>query len=141
MHATTKETPFFANYGLNPTLVGEPIGNQPLAESSRLLVSGVRQLHLQLSRDIKFLNLRIKRYYNQGHQKGPNLKKGEKVYLLRRNIKTKRPSSKLNHLKLGPFKIEEKIGPVNYRLKLPNSIRRIHLTFHISLLKPAPKNA
>ena len=67
MHATTKETPFFANYGLNPTLVGEPIGNQPLAESSRLLVSGVRQLHLQLSRDIEFLNLRMKRYYNQGH--------------------------------------------------------------------------
>lgn len=72
---------------------------------------------------------------------GPNLEKGEKVYLLRRNIKTKRPSSKLDYLKLGPFTINEKIRKVNYRLKLPDSIRRIYLVFYISLLEPAPKNA
>jgi hypothetical protein len=61
-------------------------------------------------------------HYNKNHQEGPNLKKGEKVYLLRRNIKTKRLSVKLDHLKLGLFTIEEKKGPVNYRLKLPDSI-------------------
>jgi hypothetical protein len=42
---------------------------------------------------------------------------------------------------LGPFKIEEKIGPLNYRLKLPESMRRIYITFHVSLLEKAPKNA
>jgi hypothetical protein len=60
---------------------------------------------------------------------------------LRRNIKTKRPSDKLDHLRLGPFKIEEKLGPVSYRLKLPYSVRKLHPVFHISLLEPAPENA
>ena len=141
MHATTKETPFFANYGLNPTIIGETIGKQPVAESSRLLVTALKQLHLQLSRDIEFLNMRMKFYYDQSRQEAPDFKKGEKVYLLRRNIRTRRPSAKLDHLKLGPFEIDEKLGPVNYRLKLPESMRRIYATFHVSLLEKAPKNA
>jgi hypothetical protein len=141
MHATTKETPFFANYGFNPTIIGEPIGRQPLAESSRLLATGLKQLHLQLSRDIEFLNMRMKFYYDQSRQEAPDFQKGEKVYLLRRNIRTRRPSAKLDHLKLGPFEIAEKTGPLNYRLKLPDSMRRIHATFHVSLLEKAPRNA
>jgi hypothetical protein len=60
------------------------------------------------------MNLRTARYYNENHQEGPDLKKGEKVFLLQKNIKTKRPSRKLDHLKLGPFLIKEKLGPINY---------------------------
>jgi hypothetical protein len=141
MHATTKETLFFANYGFNPTIIGEPLGKHSIADSSRLLVDGLKQLHLQLSRDIEFLNIRMKHYYDQSRQEAPNFKKGEKVYLLRRNIRTKRPSAKLDHLKLGPFEIDEKMGPVNYRLELPESMRRIYATFHVSLLEKAPENA
>jgi hypothetical protein len=62
------------------------------------------------------------------------------VYLLRRNIKTKRPSDKLDHTKLGPFKIIKKLGPVTFKLEMPEGMR-IHPVFHISLLEPAPKNA
>jgi hypothetical protein len=60
----------------------------------------------------------------------------KKVYLLRRNIKTKRPSSKLDFTKLGPFEIEEKKGPLNYKLRLPEGTR-LHPVFHIALLEPA----
>jgi hypothetical protein len=42
---------------------------------------------------------------------------------------------------LGPFLIEEKLGPVNYQLQLPNTMQRIHPVFHISLLEPAPRDA
>jgi len=62
------------------------------------------------------------------------------VYLLRKNIKTKRPSNKLDHTKLGPFRIEKKLGPVTYRLEMPEGMR-IHPVFHVALLEPAPKNA
>ncbi|KKA20573.1 hypothetical protein T310_5403, partial [Rasamsonia emersonii CBS 393.64] len=41
---------------------------------------------------------------------------------------------------LGPFTIEKKTGPVNYKLKLPESMK-IHPIFHISLLEQAPENA
>jgi hypothetical protein len=66
----------------------------------------------------------------------PTLKEGDKVYLLRKYIKTKRPSTKLDSKKLGPFKILEKIGSVNYRLQLPKE-SCLHPVFHISLLEPA----
>ena len=67
---------------------------------------------------------------------GPELKEGNKVYLLRKNVKTKRPSNKLDYKKLGPFKIDKKIGSVNYKLKLPKTIE-IYPVFHISLLELA----
>jgi hypothetical protein len=68
---------------------------------------------------------------------GPTLKEGDKVYLLRKNIATKRPSDKLDHKKLGLFKIAKIKSLVNYRLKLPKIIK-IHPVFYMSLLKPAP---
>ena len=62
------------------------------------------------------------------------------IYLLRKNIKTKRPSDKLNHTKLGPFKITEKLGLVMFKLELSTYIR-IYLVFYISLLEKALENA
>ena len=54
---------------------------------------------------------------------GPLLKKGDKVYLLIRNMRMKRPSKKLDHIKVRPFLIEEERGPVNYKLKLPKGLK------------------
>ena len=65
------------------------------------------------------------------------LKEGDKVYLLRKNIATKRLSDKLDHKKLRPFKIIEIKSLVNYRLKLLKTIK-IYLVFYISLLELAP---
>ena len=44
-------------------------------------------------------------------------------------------SKKLKPKFIGPFSIEERIGAVAYRLKLPPSMDRIHPTFHVGLLK------
>ena len=73
-------------------------------------------------------------YYNTGRSIGPTLKKGDRVYLLRKNIATARLSDKLDYRKLGPFKIAEVKGLVYFKLKLLKSIN-IYLIFYILLLK------
>jgi hypothetical protein len=95
----------------------------------------LRNLHEQLSLDIKFIAQRTAYYYNTKYSMKPTLKKGDKIYLLRRNINTKRPNNKLDHKKLGPFKISKVVGLVNYRLELPKTMN-IYPVFHISLLEP-----
>ncbi|GJZ70100.1 putative reverse transcriptase domain-containing protein [Tanacetum coccineum] len=42
---------------------------------------------------------------------------------------------KLSLRYIGPFKIIERIGPVAYKLELPNKLRGIHNTFHVLNLK------
>ena len=100
----------------------------------------MRVIHEQLSKDITFLNDRMAHYYNQKRIEGPILKEGDMDYLLRRNIKTTRPSDKLDHTKLGPYRIEEKRGPLTYKLRLPEGMN-IHPVFHVALLEPAPPGA
>ena len=78
----------------------------------------------------------MKRFYDK-HKRSPvNYEVGTKVWLDGRNIKTYRPSPKLNHKRLGPFLVEEKIGSSSYRLKLPVSWNRVHPVFNEVLLSP-----
>ena len=76
----------------------------------------------------------MKRYYNLKVSKGPNLKRGDKVQLLYKNILNRRLSKKLNYIKLGLFKIKKKAIKVNYKLDLFAKIK-IHLVQHIIILK------
>ena len=42
---------------------------------------------------------------------------------------------KLNPRYIGPFEIVERIGPVTYRLDLPEEFSLVHNVFHISMLR------
>ena len=65
------------------------------------------------------------------------LKKGDKVYLLTKNWKVKPPRmKKLDHIKVRPFLVEERTGPVNIRLRLLRDAQ-VHPNFHISMIEPA----
>jgi hypothetical protein len=92
-----------------------------------------------LKEELNFILERTTKHVNKKRSERPDLKQGGMVYLLRKHIKTKRPSDKLDHTKLGLFKITKKLGPVTFKLEIPEGIR-IYPVFHISLLEPAPKN-
>ena len=56
---------------------------------------------------------------NKYKKEGPQLKKGDKVYLYIKNLKIKKLNRKLNYLKVGLFLIKNVKGPVNYKFQLP----------------------
>ena len=56
------------------------------------------------------------------------------VYLVTKNITTKKPNKKLDYKYLGLYKITKKILKNNYQLDLPPKVR-IYLIFYISLFK------
>ena len=76
----------------------------------------MRELHEELSKNIAYRNLILARAANKQRIKRLTFKKGDKVFLLQQNLKTKRLSKKLDNLWVGPFKILEEIGIVNYKL-------------------------
>ena len=62
--------------------------------------------------------------------------------MLTKNLQSKRPSKKLDHVKVGPFLVDKQTRlsegqqRVSYRLKLPPDAK-VHPVFHVSLLEPA----
>jgi hypothetical protein len=93
-------------------------------------------LHANLTETAKAVQKRMKRYYDAKRSRGPDLKEGDKVWLLHKNFKSRRPSKKLDHVRLGPFKIATKISEVTYRLDLPAKMK-IYPVQHIAMLEPA----
>ncbi|KAF4482546.1 Transposon Tf2-9 polyprotein [Colletotrichum fructicola Nara gc5] len=136
---STKESPFYLNYGFEPTAYGEPRAG-PAAVKAVASVRQIKDIQKNARQELEFVRQRMTKFSNKRRIEGPTLKEGDSAYLIRRNIKTKRPSDKLDYKKLGPFKISRVISPVNYELELPGTMK-CHPVFHISLLEPAPRGS
>jgi hypothetical protein len=63
--------------------------------------------------DFVFCRQQITKYANRKRLEGPTLKRGNKFYLLRRNIRSDKPTKELYAVKLGPFRILRQKGLVN----------------------------
>jgi hypothetical protein len=137
---TTGTSPFYATYGFQPNNLNGTM--EVLAKNPAAAVTAfdLQQIHKDLRLELMFCRQQMTKYANRKRIEGPTLKGGDKVYLLRRNIKSNKPTKKLDAVKLGPFKILRQKGPVNYELELPKKMR-ILPTFHVSLLEPATPDA
>jgi hypothetical protein len=130
----TKISPAYITYKYNPEAYGSVITSEVNNQAVNLQVLDLKAFHKKLAVDLVFFTKRIVFYYDRYYNIEPTLKKKDKIYLIQRNIQTKQLSTKLDHKKLGLFKIKKVIGPINYKLVLPKTIN-IYLVFHISLLE------
>ena len=134
---STKMSPFFANYGFHPRFLAE--SNSPFsshsAPAAEEFASYLHEVHERLVQNVKHAQDLQAKYYDAKH-KPVEFKPGDLVWLNSSNISTMRPSKKLDWKRLGPFKVEKRVGLQAYKLSLPASMRHIHDTFHISLLDP-----
>jgi hypothetical protein len=107
-----------------------------ISEKANIQVKHLRELQKQLQLDIKFLAQRISVYYNKKRLERPRFREGNKVYLVRRNIRIIRLSDKLNYRKFKLFKIIRYVKGTSFKLQLLLTIK-IHPVFYIFLLEPA----
>jgi len=132
-HASIDCSPFYANYGYNPQF------NVDLRQFAKYPVPAAKEMaerlkntHEDLTELIKMTQNQQAKYYDAKHKR-VEYKVGDKVWLLSQNVRTQRPSKKLDWKRIGPYPILERIGTQAYRLKLPPSMK-IHPVFHVSLL-------
>jgi hypothetical protein len=137
---TTKMTPFFANYGHHPRMnffeppQADSVGPARFdANNADEFAKQMESLHQTLREEIIWAQAR----YEQRSQSTPTtaIRVGDEVWLDARNLRTERPSKKLDHKNIGPFKVIQQINPRAFRLELPATMK-IHNVFHTSLLHP-----
>jgi transposase InsO family protein len=133
-HDATRVSPFYANYGYHPSFSTSyaRISNAPAADDLSQRLALIREelaANLSLAQDV------AKRQYDQGRSSPPSFQPGDLVMLLRRNLKTTRPTEKLDFRKLGPFKVAKKLSDNVYQLALPPSMSRLHPVFNVNLLE------
>ena len=75
------------------------------------------------------------RLYDQNRGEAVSYQVGDKVWLDGKDIKSDRPSKKLDDKRYGPFKIIKIIGPNSYKLELPPSMK-VHPVFNTVKLMP-----
>ena len=131
----TGRSAFELMYGYKPefNVSVNPMSQVPAATQRLQLLKEVQEdarAALELTAE------RMKRFYDHGVRNAPDLKIGDKVYLDRETHPKGQPTSKLAPKRDGPYSIVEKIGDLNYRLKLTPRDKR-HPVFHVDRLRPA----
>ncbi|KAH7461789.1 hypothetical protein FOMA001_g18899 [Fusarium oxysporum f. sp. matthiolae] len=133
---STKLTPFDANAGFTPNAYYDAQEPKNVNPAAIIASDKLKEIHDELKTELEFVRKRMQKHYDPKRLKGPTFKEGDMVYLSTKNIKTDRPSHKLDYKYLGPVKIKRKTGEDRYELDLPPNIR-CHPIYHISMLESA----
>ena len=139
---TTTTSPFLANYGFHPRLGFEPLSrtnNSPELTNADEFATKMEEINAHLQNEMRLAQARYESTANYHRTPAPSFRVGDEVWLNAKNIKTKRPSKKLDWKKLGRFTIKRVVSKYAYELDLPTSMK-IHPVFHVSLLEPVAQN-
>jgi len=127
-------SPFYTNYKFHP-VSSNPAALGPLNPTSKLYTHWMHAVYKASAERLEAAHELMCCYTDPQRTEPPKYQIGDLVMLKGRNIKTCRPSWKLDHKNHGPFQVEKIVLPLAVRLTLPRKWK-IHNVFHVSLLEP-----
>lgn len=134
-HSSTLQTPFMGSYGYRPL--------SPLEQSSRTLrvvpdahdlAARIAHAHKSAKSALALAADRMSALSASRRSPAPVFRIGDMVLVVATNVRTTRPSKKLDNKNIGPFRVTPVLGSHNYRLDLGD--QTIHSTFHVDRLLP-----
>lgn len=137
--ASTGFSPFFLDHGfhLETLPLSEPSTDEPRqssAGSTGTRIADKLKNALEVAQaELAAAQERQEQYANRYRDLAPHYKPGDKVWLSLRNIRTNRPSKKLD-ARQAKYTVLAQVNPHAYRLNTPEGI---HPVFHVDLLRPA----
>jgi len=138
VHSATQTVPFLVDTGRLPRMGFEPRPRSKV-EAANTFVQQMKSAIEEAKSALMRSKDEMACYYNRKRTPTPEFKVGDKVFIDASDIKTTRPSIKLAHRFIGPYLIEQKIGPLNYKVKLPVGMK-IHPVFNVVKLRVAPED-
>ena len=136
---STGVSPFFAMHGFDPTMFPnqepEPPRNME-EDQARNHARILRDIHGHCTAEMRRAQLIQQEQYDRHRLHAPDFRPGDLVWLDARNIRTGRPSRKLDNPRMGPYRIQAKISAHAYRLDLPRRLG-IHKVQPVGLLELA----
>lgn len=139
--ASTGMSPFFVNKGYHPRMSFSPNNTTYETVRQRILAAKADSISDQMEEINKKAQENMAKAQTQmvhqanKHRQDITFEVGDMVYLSTKNLKTDRPSKKLDHKRIGPYQVLARHGE-SYKVDLPASVK-IHDVFHPSLLSKA----
>lgn len=127
-------SPFMANYGYNPNIQPKENHIHKVPSAEKRIKNIKRGLELA-KKAMKEAQQRQKEYYDRRKQEAPTFQPGDLVLVDQRNLKTTRDTKKLDHKKVGPFKVLKRIGVNAYKLKFSHRLKGLSPVINVNLLE------
>lgn len=134
-HSARNTSPFYLIMGYDPRTFPTPYPKTDVPSVEKRIVEMQRARDEALATH-ELARQKVMKHLTRGFKP---FEKGDKVWLEGKNLKFGYATQKMAPKREGPFVISEVLGPLVYKLKLPEQWK-IHPVFHASLLTPFREN-
>jgi len=131
-HSSTKVSPFFANYGYNPSWHHS---ENSVISRAGYIANNINEVHEYIKQQIKEAQEKYKANADNKRAEAPTFNVGDFVFLKATNIKIKERSKQFAPKAYGPFRITHKISDLAYKLDLPPKFSKKQRAFHVNFLE------